>query len=163
MRLTHTYTHKHAYSNPYGKKTLKTRFIEYHEAFKTNTAWKCPRSFSGPYSVRMRGNTDQKNSENGQFSRSATPFYFLKKNLTTYHFTSLQLPDLLPKQRDDQTVSRRIRADYPLLLHWSSPRCGCCYGNSAQWWYHCLVWNPKSKTEERYYLPQDAPLQNFNI
>ena len=81
MRLTHTYTHKHAYSNPYGKKTLKTRFIEYHEAFKTNTAWKCPRSFSGPYSVRMRGNTDQKNSENGQFSRSATPFYFLKKKL----------------------------------------------------------------------------------
>ena len=28
------------------------------------------RSFFGPYSVRMRGNTNQKNSEYGYFSRS---------------------------------------------------------------------------------------------
>ena len=27
-------------------------------------------SYSGPYSVRMRENTDQNNSENGHFSRS---------------------------------------------------------------------------------------------
>ena len=29
------------------------------------------RSYSGPYSVRMRENTDQKNFEYGHFSRSA--------------------------------------------------------------------------------------------
>ena len=37
------------------------------------------RSFSGPYSVPMRDNTDQKNSEYGHFSCSAevAPFYGL--------------------------------------------------------------------------------------
>ena len=32
------------------------------------------RSFSGPYSVRMRENTDQKNSEYGHFLHSAQNF-----------------------------------------------------------------------------------------
>ena len=37
------------------------------------------RSFSGPYSVRKRENTDQKNSEYGHFSRSESLFKFLEK------------------------------------------------------------------------------------
>ena len=37
----------------------------------TNTAWKVSfRSFSGPYSLRTRKNTEQKNSEYGHFSHS---------------------------------------------------------------------------------------------
>ena len=36
----------------------------------------CIRSFSGPYSVRMRDNTDQKNSEYRHFSRNV-PFIIL--------------------------------------------------------------------------------------
>ena len=40
-----------------------------------NTAWKVSkyRVFPGPYSVRMRENTDQKNSVFGRFSRSESP------------------------------------------------------------------------------------------
>ena len=34
--------------------------------------WKVSLSFSGPYSVRMRENTDQKSFEHGDFSRSVT-------------------------------------------------------------------------------------------
>ena len=47
----------------------------------------CPYSeFSGPYSVRMRENTDQKNSEFGHFSHSVHFEFFFR--------LSLQLPAL---------------------------------------------------------------------
>ena len=39
------------------------------------------RSFSSSYSVRMRENTDQKNSEYGHFSRSA---YYAETQIKTY-------------------------------------------------------------------------------
>ena len=39
------------------------------------------RSFPGPYSVRMRKNTDQKNSEYGLFSRSVVLFAWGEYNI----------------------------------------------------------------------------------
>ena len=43
-----------------------TDFVEVYHCIKTVSI----RSYSGPYSVRMRENTDQNDSEYGHFSRS---------------------------------------------------------------------------------------------
>ena len=83
------------FQNPYSWTTLNT------DSCLVSTAWKCPYSeffwfvFSriwteilrfSPYSVRMRENTDQKNSEYGHFSHSVHFQFFFR--------LSLQLPAL---------------------------------------------------------------------
>ena len=57
------------------------------------------KSFSGPYSVGMRENTDQKNSEYGHFSRSV--------RLTENHFQNLLTLSCI-MLKNDQTYLKNL-------------------------------------------------------
>ena len=89
------------------------------QVFQFTLREKCPYSeFSGPYSVRMRENTDQKNSEYGHFSSSVRNSKLVTLRLKISRLNSILCKNIINNTSNKKNkVTRRNNQENKMTMH----------------------------------------------